>query len=78
MVTGEKFRPVERVKVRVNAQGTSVVRTVRTSLRGTFTARFVQVSGDRCGGAISVVATAADGRLAKFRLPQFLCPPGNP
>jgi hypothetical protein len=78
VVTGEHFRRTERVVLRVMVPERTYVRTLRTTRRGTFVARFESVTGDRCGGGLVVVATAGDGRTAKARMPQFLCPPAIP
>lgn len=78
VVAGERFRPTERVVIKVTADGTRVMRYTRVSRRGTFVARFSAVTADRCNGGVSVVVTTADGRVAKTRMPQLLCPPGVP
>lgn len=78
VVAGERFRSSERIVIKVNANGKSVMRYTRVSRRGTFVARFTAITADRCNGGISVVVTTADGRVAKTRMPQLLCPPGVP
>jgi hypothetical protein len=77
VVKGERFRRAERVVIRVHAAGETRTRTVRTSQRGTFSATFTGISGDRCSG-VFVVASAPGGRVARTKTPEFLCPPGNP
>ena len=78
VVKGEQFRASQRVVIRVTAASRTRVRAMRTSTSGTFVARFAAVSVDRCSGGVSVVVTAADGRVAKARRPDFLCPPAIP
>jgi hypothetical protein len=78
VVKGERFRASQRVVIRVTAQGETRVRATRTSPSGTFVARFTAVTVDRCSGGVSVVATGADGRVAKTRRPDLLCPPAIP
>jgi hypothetical protein len=77
VVAGERFRPAERIVVRVTTTKTHV-RTMRTTRRGTFVARFQNASAHRCDGGVSVVVTTASGLLAKAQTPQAQCPPGMP
>jgi hypothetical protein len=78
VVTGQRFKPVERIVIRVTTSDKGIVRRTRVSPRGTFVARFEAVMGDRCGDAFSVVVTTASGRMAKATVPQPLCPPAMP
>lgn len=78
VVTGTQFRPRERIVIRVAALPKTYVRTIRTTRRGTFVARFAAVTFDRCGGGPSVVVTTATGLVAKTRMPKPLCPPAMP
>lgn len=78
VLVGERFRPAARVVLRVNTGARTLVRVRRASLRGTFTVTFNGVTVDRCGSGFSAVATAANGAVAKVRLPQALCPPALP
>jgi hypothetical protein len=78
VLVGERFRPAERVVLRVTVGARTLVRARRASPGGTFTVAFPAVTVDRCGGGFSAVATAASGAVAKIRLPQALCPPALP
>jgi hypothetical protein len=78
VVAGDNFRSAERITIRVTAPTKTVARLARVSQRGRFVARFTAITGDRCSGGVSVVVTTADGRVAKTRMPQFLCPPAIP
>ena len=78
VVQGERFRPRQRILIRVGAHAVSHKRTMRATRRGTFAARFAGVSYDRCGGSVSVVVTTATGLVAKTRMPLALCPPALP
>jgi hypothetical protein len=78
VVRGERFRAAQRVVIRVTAASETRVRTMRTTPSGAFVARFSAVTVDRCSGGVSVVVTAADGRVAKTRRPDLLCPPAIP
>jgi hypothetical protein len=74
-LVGTRFRPSERVVIRVFETGsTTVVRRVRTTPRGTFRVLLAGAAIDRCSG-LSIVVTDAGGRVAKVRLPFPLCPP---
>jgi hypothetical protein len=77
VVVGERFRPFQTVVLEVTAGPKTLVRRLRTSRRGTFVVRFAAVISDRCNG-VSIIATGAGGRVAKMRLPEFLCPPAIP
>lgn len=78
VVAGERFRSVERIVIRVTTSTKTHVRTMRTTRRGTFVARFQTASAHRCDGGVSVVVTTASGLIAKAQTPQALCPPGMP
>jgi hypothetical protein len=78
VVAGERFRPVERIVIRVTTSTQAQVRTMRTTRRGTFVARFETASAHRCDGGVAVVVTTASGLIAKAQTPQALCPPGMP
>jgi hypothetical protein len=75
VLVGTRFRPSERVMIRVFSAGSpTVVRRVRTTARGTFRVMLAGATIDRCNGP-SIVVTGAGGRVAKVRLPLPLCPP---
>jgi hypothetical protein len=82
VVAGERFRPVERIVIRLATSTRTHTRTLRTTRRGTFVARFETASAHRCNGGVSVVVTTASGLVAKARTPEALCPlpnaPGMP
>lgn len=77
LVAGEQFRPLQRIVIRVTASTQTNARTMRTTRRGTFVARFEAVTAHRCDGGVSVVVTTASGLVAKARTPQALCPLPN-
>jgi hypothetical protein len=66
-VRGDHFKKQERVILTVTWRADKV-RHVVTALRGTFTARFTDVSLSRCAGA-SVVATGNRGSRAVLERP---------
>jgi hypothetical protein len=75
-VHGTAFHPGERVRVTVFTDH-AIVRRIRTTAAGTFTARFsdVELSLDRCGNGLIVTARGAVGDIARLKLPQPQCPP---
>jgi hypothetical protein len=74
VVAGQRFRPVERIVIRVYVPSATRTRTMRTTRQGTFVASFSSVSVHRCNGGVSVVVTTASGLVAKSKMPQPLCP----
>jgi hypothetical protein len=78
VVTGERFRSREALRIKVTTDSGTVVRRTRASLRGRFAARFEAIHGDRCNSGISVVVRGGGGSFATKQLPQLLCPPANP
>lgn len=78
VLVGTRFRPFERVVIRVVETGSpTLVKRLRATRRGTFVATLTNAAVDRCGG-LSVSVTGAGGRVAKVRLPLPLCPPATP
>jgi hypothetical protein len=70
---GVSFRARERVRVTITSDEFRRARTVRATLRGSFTAQF-DVSLDRCMGLIAT-ANGGNGSRAAYKLPQPQCPP---
>jgi hypothetical protein len=70
---GGSFRARERVRVTISSDEFRRARTVRATLRGSFTAQF-DVNLDRCMGLIAT-ANGGNGSRATYKLPQLLCPP---
>jgi hypothetical protein len=68
-VRGTGFASSERVRLTLRTTTRTVVRSVRTGTRGTFTARFPGVRITRCGGAaLSAVGARGDrARLVRHR-----------
>lgn len=76
VIHGAAFHPSERVRVTVFADK-AIVRVTRTTTAGTFLARFsdVDLSSDRCGNGLMVMARGAIGDTARLKLPQTECAP---
>jgi hypothetical protein len=75
-VRGTGFYARERVRVTLRGPDMRRVRTVTTSARGAFTARFGGVTGfDRCTDSLYVAAAGRRGDRAGAKLPQPQCPP---
>lgn len=72
-VRGTGFRAAERVRVTAISEWRRTKRVVATRT-GRFTVSFGGVAYDRCNGLV-VTAEGAQGSLARFKLPQPLCPP---
>jgi hypothetical protein len=74
-VKGTRFRPGERVRIRI-AAAEPAARTVHATRAGSFTMRFDAVSVGRCG-SVSVEAVGARGDRASLKVlqPQD-CAPG--
>lgn len=72
-VRGTGFVAGERVRVTAISEWRRVKRVVATRAGG-FTAGFAGASYDRCNGLL-VTAVGSEGSLARFKLPQPLCPP---
>lgn len=78
VLRGTRFRPLERVVVRVLETGSpTVVKRVRASRRGTFSVTLPVWAADRCNGP-SILVTGAGGRVVKVLMPLPLCPPALP
>jgi hypothetical protein len=73
VVRGTGFRPNERVRVTVSADGDSATRRLRASRRGVFSANFAPVALHPCDGLFAS-ATGASGSRAKLKA-QPQCPP---
>ena len=74
-VTGADFRAHERVRVVLHHPGKAETRRTHTNANGRFSARFADVTLDRCS-RYSITATGSSGsraRLVPRALPQ--CPP---
>lgn len=73
-VRGVSFKRSERVRLTVRVDGRRLVRRVRATRAGAFTAVFAGATVvDRCG--FSVVAVGSGGSRASFKLPLTACPP---
>jgi hypothetical protein len=75
VVKGERFRSLERVRLTVTEDGTSVSRRVRATRRGSFSASFANIVVDRCSSDFSAFAVGALGSRAAAKIPQPQCPP---
>jgi hypothetical protein len=74
-VRGSGFARHEVVRVRLRMPNAQMVRRVRATRRGRFSARFPGAAPDRCAG-YSIVATGASGSSAALRRPARRgCPP---
>ena len=74
-VHGSQFHPREKVRVTVMST-TKVVRTIRTSARGTFTLG-APASFDPCVESV-VIAAGARGDIARLKvMPRGCLPPGT-
>ena len=74
-VTGADFRAHERVRVVLHHPGKAETRRTHTNASGRFSARFADVTLDRCS-RYSITATGSSGsraRLVPRALPE--CPP---
>lgn len=74
-VTGAAFRAHERVRVVLHRPGKAETRRTHTNAHGRFSARFADVTLDRCS-RYSITATGSSGsraRLVPRALPE--CPP---
>ena len=74
-VTGADFRAHERVRVVLRHPGKAETRRTHTNANGRFSARFADVTLDRCS-RYSITATGSSGsraRLVPRALPE--CPP---
>lgn len=69
-VHGVRFRPTERVIVRVVAAGSVRVHIVRATPVGTFTTRFTAVTLERCTAWV-VTARGSKGSTAAIRPRRF-------
>lgn len=75
-VRGAGFHAEQSVRLKLSQDGKTLVRrTVRSGLRGGFTASFTAVTLHRCGGDLAITASDASGRLAAAKLPLPDCPP---
>jgi hypothetical protein len=69
-VQGVRFRPSERVTVRVVASGSARVHVVRATAIGTFRTTFTAISLERCV-PFAVVARGSKGSVATLRPSPF-------
>jgi hypothetical protein len=69
-VQGVRFRPAERVTVRVVAGGPARVHVVRANARGTFTTTFTAVTLERCT-PFAITARGSRGSVAMLRPSPF-------
>jgi len=74
-VTGTGFHARESVRVRVARPEGDVVRTVRTTTTGRFSAPLPAI--DLCLESVTITARGATGDSARLKLPQRACPPGT-
>jgi len=75
---GVSFRPGIVVTVTVSTQDGRIVRRLRTSAVGRFTARFA-VAVDACNGAIAATVSTRSGFRRDLRLaPRGVCAPLQP
>lgn len=72
-VRGTRFVPGERVRVTAISMSKKTKRVV-AGRAGRFAVGFAGLAYDRCSGLL-VTAVGSEGSLARFRLPQPLCPP---
>ena len=72
-VRGTRFVPGERVRVTAISMSKKMKRVV-AGRAGRFAVGFAGLAYDRCSGLL-VTAVGSEGSLARFRLPQPLCPP---
>jgi hypothetical protein len=71
---GNKFLARERVTVVVHSGERTRSRTVTAGSGGAFLVRFTNLPFDRCQGFLAV-ARGARGSVARFKLPELMCPP---
>jgi hypothetical protein len=81
-VRGAHFKRLEHVRVTLSSPGSSVVRRIRATARGTFRVNFgeVDVVVDKCSGGYSLTAVGSEGSRAALspqalKAPQPDCPP---
>ena len=75
---GVAFKPAIVVTVAVATSDGRIVKRLRTTATGRFTARFA-VAVDECTGAIGAkISTAAGYRLSLRLAPRRTCPPLQP
>jgi hypothetical protein len=76
-IAGLRFRPHERVSIRLTVNGRAITRIMRASAGGRF--RVIvgnEPSGHPCdGGLLSAIASGARGSRAFLKIAQPLCPP---
>lgn len=71
---GSRFLAGERVKVVAHSGDRTRSRTVTAGAGGAFLVRFANMPFDRCQGFLAV-AQGARGSVARFKLPELMCPP---
>jgi hypothetical protein len=71
---GSKFLAGEQVTVVVHSAGRTKSRTVTAGAAGVFLVRFGNLPVDRCQGFLAF-ARGARGSIARFKLPELMCPP---
>ena len=64
---GERFAPLDLVKVTLTMGGRTFTRTVRASRTGAFTVRFDLVAVEPCRGAVLVTAVDAAGATVRWK-----------
>lgn len=69
---GTGFDAAERVQVTVHSSGFTRTKQTRSN-DGAFTVTF-RLPFDRCNGLLAV-ARGSSGTVARYKLPQLLCPP---
>jgi hypothetical protein len=73
---GVRFKPHERVRVRVVSPTLTATRRIVVGAGGTFTATFAGVVVDRClGYSLSAVGSLGDRAAWSMKLPPPGCPP---
>ena len=73
---GVRFKPHERVRVRLESPTVTATRRIVVGAGGTFTATFTGVVVDRClGYSLSAVGSLGDRAAWSMKLPPPGCPP---
>jgi hypothetical protein len=71
---GSQFLAGEQVTVVAHSAGRTKSRTITAGESGGFLVRFGNLPFDRCNGFLAV-ARGARGSVARFKLPELMCPP---
>lgn len=72
-VSGKGFHPRERVVVTVENGTAKLSKTIRTSVQGSFMARFTQAAPGGTCGQVVVTAVGARGDRAAWKSPPRMC-----